>query len=201
MDKQEQAPKPKRRRRRRAAAEDAAQATVGDETPPPAPGIFPVETARVPWSLRLGLVRREVTAGAKGMGPRRMLLRDSSGVLMVLALVVLLASQVAPTPAADAGAEESFPDGGGVLLPTGTLDLLGPTPEVTLAPGETARPTVDITKATLPPWCANPKCTVFVPLLVGVQTLPAHATPSRVNVVLPVTLTLPQLVNAWAVYD
>ena len=168
MDGQEHLPAPKRRRGRRGPAEDATQVGSATGVPPeddtrlPAPGIFPVEKVRVPWSARLGLVRHEVTAGAKGMGPRRMLLRDSSGVLMVLALVVLLASQAAPTPAADGGTEESFPAGGVVLFPTGSLDLLSPTPETTLAPGETARPTVDITKATLPPWCANPKCTVFV---------------------------------------
>src|SRR3972149_6197088 len=168
MDGQEHLPAPKRRRGRRGPAEDATQVGSATGVPPeddtrlPAPGIFPGEKVRVPWSARRGLVRHEITSGAKGMGPRRMLLRDSSGVLMVLALVVLLASQAAPTPAADGGTEESFPAGGGVLFPTGTLDLLSPTPEVTLAPGETARPTADVTHATLPPWCANPKCTVFV---------------------------------------
>ena len=181
MNSHEQAPKPKPRRRRRTPAEAAGQvrseagptsvaglpaaggpAAVAGAGLGPAPGIFPVETVRVPWSVRLGLVRHEVTADAGAIGPRRMLLRDSSGVLMVLALVVLLASQAAPTPAADGGAEESFPSGGGMLFPTGTLDLVSPTPEVTLAPGETARPTVAVTHATLPPWCANPTCTVFV---------------------------------------
>jgi hypothetical protein len=148
---------------------------------PPIPAVTPLEPVGRSWSIRLGLLRREFTAETPG--PRRMLLRDSSGMLVVLALLVLTASQLPPSPAADGGGG-AVPSGsgGGVLLPGGTLDLFSATPEPTLAPGETPRPTFDVTHATLPPWCANLTCTVFVtpspsPTPVPKSTAAATATP------------------------
>jgi outer membrane biosynthesis protein TonB len=171
MDEQEHRPEPKRRRRRRPPAQPArlgggvgelgpaAAAIMDAELPMPAP--VPLESIRRSVAIRLGLLRQEFTTETPG--PRRMLLRDSSGMLVVLALLVLVASQLPPPPAAEGGGE-AVPSGsgGGVLLPNGTLDLFSATPEATLAPGETPRPTFDLTHATLPPWCANPTCTVFV---------------------------------------
>jgi hypothetical protein len=121
----------------------------------------PLESIRRSVAIRLGLLRQEFTTETPG--PRRMLLRDSSGMLVVLAGRVRGAGQLPPPPAAEGGGE-AVPSGsgGGVLLPNGTLDLFSATPEATLAPGETPRPTFDVTHATLPPWCANPTCTVFV---------------------------------------
>jgi hypothetical protein len=148
------------KRRRRIASDKVATALV---EPAPSPAQTPLEPVGRPWGVRLGMVRREATAGP--LGPRRMLIRDSSGVLMVLALLVLLASQIPTTPASgeenasNAGASSS---GGGLLLPGGTLNLFSPTPVQSLAAGKTPRPTFDVTHATLPPWCANLTCTVFV---------------------------------------
>jgi hypothetical protein len=148
------------KRGRRGASDKVAAALI---EPAPSPAQTPLEPVGRPWGVRLGMVRREATAGP--MGPRRMLIRDSSGVLMVLALLVLLASQLPTTPASgeengsNAGASSS---GGGLLLPGGTLNLFSPTPVQSLAAGKTPRPTFDVTHATLPPWCANLTCTVFV---------------------------------------
>lgn len=150
----------KSKRQRRIPSANVAAALVEAS---PSPAQTPLEPVGRPWGVRLGMVRREATAGP--LGPRRMLIRDSSGVLMVLALLVLLASQIPTTPASgeengsNAGASSS---GGAVLIPRGTLNLFSATPVQSLAPGETPRPTFDITHATLPPWCANLTCTVFV---------------------------------------
>jgi chitodextrinase len=170
---QDEQPTPKRRRRSRPEDADSSAAnrprgralakalTPEPTAPAPAVDLFPVGSVHVPWSIRLGLVRHEVTAGSEKLGPRRMLLRDTSGLLMVLALVVLLVSQTSGAPAAaDGSGDESFPAGAGSPLPGGTLDLLSPTPSFSLLPGQTQ--SFDVGHATLPPWCADPKCLTYV---------------------------------------
>jgi hypothetical protein len=190
MDEHQHRLTPKRRRRRRSPTQPIWPDGVGELVPAVATDIdaelpiaapVPLGSVARPWAIRLGLLRQEFTAETPGV--RRMLFRESSGVLVVLALLVLAASQL-PPPQAVNGGGEAVPSGsgGGVLLPNGTLDLFSATPEPTLAPGETPRPTFDLTHATLPPWCANPTCTVFVtpspsPTPVPKATVAPTATP------------------------
>jgi hypothetical protein len=128
----------------------AVAADVDAELPIPAP--VPLRPVRRSWAIRLGLLRQDFTAEA--LGPRRMLLRDTSGMLIVVALLGLMASQLPIPPAADGGGDAvpSGGAGGGLLLPRGTLDLFSATPEATPSPGQTPSPTIDITQATVPPW-------------------------------------------------
>jgi hypothetical protein len=177
-----------KRRRRTASARVAAPPPA----PPPSPAQVPLEPVGRPWIVRIGTVRREATAGP--LGPRRMLVRDASSVLIVLALLVLAASQI---PMAPASGEESpsvpGPGGsGGIQIPRGTLNLFSPTPVQSLAAGETPRPTFDVTHATLPPWCANPTCTVFVtPSPSPTPSPKPTATPAATPTPLPTATPIP----------
>lgn len=82
-------------------------------------------------------------------GRRRQLVRDSSAVLVVIALFLLMSGEGTGSGPASEGTP-SPPDFG--FIPGGTLDLLGPTPEPTQVAGTPARPSPIITYATPPPW-------------------------------------------------
>jgi hypothetical protein len=103
-----------------------------------------------------------MTREANGLGPRRVLLRDASGVLMVVAFLAFIGAQLSTAPA-DGGGDASPVNvvaGSGVPFPTGTLNLWTATPVSSPAPSGTQR--VVISKSTPPPWCADPQCSHFV---------------------------------------
>src|SRR5439155_3784050 len=80
-------------------------------------------------------------------------------------VLVLLAGQL-PSSGAQPGDETPNPaDVGGLPtgsdLPSGSFDLLSSTPGDTGPVVQTPTPSLDITRATLPPWCGNATCTVL----------------------------------------
>jgi hypothetical protein len=91
---------------------------------------------------------------------RRLLLRDTSVVLMVVGLLFLMAGQL-PSSGAPTGEQTTSPGDVVGVLPSGSLDLLGPTPDETPPSRQTPTPKLDVTRATLPPWCGNAACTFF----------------------------------------
>ena len=133
----------------------------GDDDPLPMPALLPVESQRS-WAQRLGFGgSRESEGGGSGRGA---VVRDTGIVLAVGVVLLLVASQLLPaaTPPPSSTATPTTTDLT-AILPTGTPNLLLPTATPTLAPGETATPTLDITfePTPVPPATATPY--VYVP--------------------------------------
>ena len=119
----------------------------------PLPAIAPVETS---LAARL---RRRMGGGDEG-GPNTVL-RDTVAVLGVAVVLLFVATRFLPpaTPPPEGTASPSPTELS--VLPTGTPNLLKPTPIVTATPAETASPTPDITiEPTEEP---TPRPTVYFP--------------------------------------
>lgn len=115
------------------------------------PATEPLADVETPRRIRFGFRGWSADEAPSPPGPRRELFRDSSVLLMVIALLILVAGRAEPNVAADVDGDLGAVATNGTL-PAGTLDLLHPTEEPSLGPDDTARPTFTVDRATPPPW-------------------------------------------------